>query len=90
MKQTATLSPADRVAPATLLWCVMALLVPRATLFGELSPFGIGLAACGGAANLPTLLCLAVGYLLCPPGDTAALCPRCWPLRAAAERGCGW
>lgn len=67
MKQTATLSPADRVAPATLLWCVMALLVPRATLFGELSPFGIGLAACGGAANLPTLLCLAVGYLLAHP-----------------------
>ena len=64
MKQTATLSPTAVSTPATLWWCVVALLVPRATLFGELSPFGIGLAACGGAANLPTLLCLGVGYLL--------------------------
>ena len=64
MKQTATLSRAEQASPATLLWCVMALLLPRAALLGELAPFGIGLAACGGAANLPTLLCLAVGYLL--------------------------
>ena len=63
MKQSATLSNAT-ATPATLLWCVMGLLVPRATLFGELTPFGIGLAACAGAANLPTLACLAVGYLL--------------------------
>lgn len=66
MKTTALSRPAE-AAPATLLWCVMALLVPRATLFGELAPFGIGLAACGGAANLPTLLCLGVGYLLAMP-----------------------
>ncbi len=64
MKTTATLSRTAETTPATLWWCVTALLVPRATLFGELAPFGIGLAACGGAANLPTLLCLAVGYLL--------------------------
>ncbi len=67
MKQTAALSRPVEAAPATLLWCVMGLLVPRATLFGELTPFGIGLAACGGAANLPALLCLAAGYLLAQP-----------------------
>lgn len=55
-------------AAATLLWCVAGLLVPRATLLGALSPFGIGLAAAGGAANLPTLLCIAIGYL---PAATA-------------------
>ena len=52
---------------ATLLWCVMGLLIPRATLLGALSPFGIGLAACGACANLPTLLCIGVGYLLASP-----------------------
>ncbi len=63
MKST-LVRPVETAVPATLLWCAMGLLVPRATLFGELSPFGVGLAACTGAANLPTLLCLAVGYLL--------------------------
>lgn len=67
MKQIAVVSQPAAKAPATLLWCVMGLLVPRATLFGELAPFGIGLAACGGAANFPTLLCLGVGYLLAQP-----------------------
>jgi len=63
MKTTAV----DRTGPAAapLVWCCLALLLPRATLFGELAPFGIGLAACSAAANLPTLLCLAIGYLLC-------------------------
>lgn len=64
MKRSVALPRAAEGSPATLLWCVMGLLVPRATLFGELTPFGIGLAACAGAANLPTLTCLAVGYLL--------------------------
>ena len=50
-------------ALVTLLWCGVGLLAPRATLLGALAPFGIGLAACGGAANLPTLLCIAIGYL---------------------------
>lgn len=68
MKQTATLSrPADTTL--SLLWCVLGLLVPRATLFGELTPFGVGLAAGRAAANLPTLLCLAVGTLLATPTD---------------------
>ena len=65
MKETAVRREGSAVA--TLLWCAMGLLVPRATLLGALSPFGIGLAACGGAANLPTLLCVGVGYLLATP-----------------------
>lgn len=68
MKQTAAL-PRTATTSASLLWCVMGLLVPRATLFGELTPFGIGLAAGHAAANLPTLLCLAVGTLLAHPLD---------------------
>ena len=66
MKETAVARPRED-STANLLWCVMGLLVPRATLLGALSPFGVGLAACGGAANLPTLLCVAVGYLLAAP-----------------------
>ena len=66
MKQTAVVRRREENG-AGLLWCVMGLLVPRATLLGALSPFGIALAACGGAANLPTLLCVAVGYLLSSP-----------------------
>ena len=65
MKDSATLSRPAETTYAPLVWCVMALLVPRATLFGELAPFGIGLAACGG--GVPTLLCLALGYLLMHP-----------------------
>lgn len=64
MKPSTITAHRDRPATVTLLWCGLALLVPRATLLGELSPFGIGLAACAAAANLPTMLCLAMGYLL--------------------------
>ena len=67
MKDSATLSRREGGAFASLLWCVMGLLIPRATLLGTLSPFGIGLAACPAAANLPTLLCIGVGYLLAEP-----------------------
>ena len=62
MKDSATLSRPAEAAYTPFVWCIAALLAPRATLFGELSPFGIGLAACGG--GVPTLICLAVGYLL--------------------------
>ncbi|MBQ8684129.1 MAG: SpoIIE family protein phosphatase [Clostridia bacterium] len=55
-----------RSGTLTLLWCVLGLLVPRATLYGELAPFGIGLAA-AQVGGLPALLCLAVGYLLAQP-----------------------
>lgn len=50
----------------TLLWCLLGLLVPRATLYGELSPFGIGLAAAAEGGSVPLLLSLLVGYLLAP------------------------
>ena len=66
MKQTVAVHTQEENS-TSLLWCVVGLLVPRATLLGALSPFGIGLAACGGAANLPTLLCVAVGYLIATP-----------------------
>lgn len=67
MKETAAATRREGGAFASLLWCVIGLLAPRATLLGALSPFGIGLAACSAAANLPTLLCIAVGYLLAAP-----------------------
>lgn len=67
VKQIAVVNRREGGAAASLLWCVMGLLLPRATLLGALSPFGIALAACGGAANLPTLLCIGVGYLLAAP-----------------------
>lgn len=67
MKDATVASRRENGAFATLLWCVVGLLAPRATLLGALSPFGIGLAACPAAANLPTLLCIGVGYLLAAP-----------------------
>ena len=67
MKTTAATPAARaRVGTLTLLWCVLGLLVPRATLYGELAPFGIGLAA-AQVGGLPVLLCLGVGYLLSQP-----------------------
>lgn len=63
-------APALAAAPdrsLTLLWCMLGLLVPRASLYGELAPFGIGLAAAVTAGRLPVLLCLCVGYLLAQP-----------------------
>ena len=67
VKNTAVATRREEGAFATLLGCVLGLLIPRASLLGTLSPFGIGLAACSAAANLPTLLCVGVGYLLAAP-----------------------
>ncbi len=50
-------------AGVTLLWCLVGLLVPRAALYGQLAPFGVGLAAAVDKPVLPVLLSLAVGYL---------------------------
>lgn len=83
MKPTATLSRSEEAAYAPLIWCGMALLIPRATLFGELSPFGIGLAACGGGAT--ALLCLALGYLLAHPFS-----PMRYLLTIGVVGGCRW
>ncbi len=86
MKHTAVATRREGEAFATLLWCVMGLLVPRATLLGALSPFGIGLAACSAAANLPTLLCIGVGYLLASP----ALLPLRYVAAVALVAGGRW
>ena len=54
-------------APAVLLWCFLGLLLPRATLYGEMAPFGIGLAAAVTAGRLPVTLSLVAGYLFAEP-----------------------
>ncbi len=57
----------EKAGQLTLLWCLLGLLVPRATLYGEMAPFGIGLAAATDTGTLPVLLSLGVGYLLAQP-----------------------
>lgn len=56
----------ENATVATLLWCAAGLVIPRATLLGALSPFGMGLAACSGVGG-PAFFCIAVGYLLASP-----------------------
>lgn len=51
-------------AAAVLLRCLLALLLPRAALYGALSPFGVALAAAADIAVLPVSLAAAAGYLL--------------------------
>ncbi|MBQ1950800.1 MAG: SpoIIE family protein phosphatase [Clostridia bacterium] len=73
MKQPQTVSTVSQPSAATpsalvaLLWCALGLLIPRATLYGEMAPFGIGLAAAVATNRLPMLLSLSVGYLLADP-----------------------
>ena len=86
MKESAVINRREGGAFASLLWCVMGLLVPRATLLGALSPFGIGLAACSAAANLPTLFCIGLGYLLASP----ALFPLRYVAAVALVAGGRW
>lgn len=64
MRSTAAAKPAARVGQpaAPLIFCLLGLLVPRALLYGELAPFGVGLAAAVG--SVPVTLATAVGYLL--------------------------
>ncbi len=50
-----------------VLWCVLGLLLPRATLYGQLSPFGIGLAAAPGVGRWPVTAALVLGYLFARP-----------------------
>lgn len=50
-----------------LLWCLLGLLLPRATLYGEMSPFGIGLAAAVTVGQWPVTLSLIAGYLFAEP-----------------------
>lgn len=51
-------------AAVTLFWCMLGLLLPRATLYGELAPFGISLAAAAVGGTLPVTVSLIAGYLL--------------------------
>ena len=61
-----------RQVVAALFWAVMGLLLPRVSVYGGLSPFGVGLAAsAGGAGALLTCAAVSVGYLL--HGDTLFL-----------------
>ena len=91
-KSPAPVAPAP-AAPAvrgqngavTLLWCLLGLLMPRAALYGQMSPFGISLAAAMDKPLLPVLFSVAVGYLL---GDTAA--PLRYIAAVAAVGGLRW
>ncbi len=56
-----------RSVSVILLWCLLGLLLPRAALYGEMAPFGIGLAAAIGAGRLPVMAALMGGYLLAEP-----------------------
>ncbi len=63
---------AARQVATALFWALMGLLAPRVSVYGGLSPFGVGLAAsAGGAGALLTYAAVAVGYLL--SGDTVFL-----------------
>lgn len=56
---------AARQVAISLFWAVMGLLAPRVSVYGGLSPFGVGVAAAaGGAGALLTPAAVAVGYLL--------------------------
>ncbi len=86
-------APAAPAAPATrgqngavtLLWCLLGVLVPRAALYGQITPFGISLAAAMDKPLLPVILSLSVGYLL---GD--ALSPLRYIAAVAAVGGIRW
>ena len=63
---------AARVAAVTLFWVVMGLISPRVSVYGGLSPFGVGVAAAAaGPGALLAYAATAVGYLL--GGDTLFL-----------------
>jgi len=56
---------ATRPIAVALFWAVMGILMPRVSVYGGLSPFGVGLAAsAGGAGALLTYAAVSVGYVL--------------------------
>lgn len=56
---------AVRSIAVALFWAVMGILTPRVSVYGGLSPFGVGLAASsGGAGALLTYAAVSVGYVL--------------------------
>ncbi len=56
--------PRGQAGGVTLMWCLLGLLIPRATLYGQLAPFGVSLAAAADKPMWPVAVALAVGYLL--------------------------
>ena len=90
MKTAANTAPAvpatrGQNSAVTLLWCLLGLLVPRAALYGQMTPFGISLVAAMDKPLLPVLLSVAVGYLL---GDTPS--PLRYIAAVAAVGGLRW
>lgn len=56
---------AARQIAVALFWAVMGILTPRVSVYGGLSPFGVGLAAsASGAGALLTWAAVSVGYVL--------------------------
>ena len=84
---TAPVVPAARgqSGAMTLLWCLLGILIPRAALYGQMTPFGISLAAAMDKPLLPVLLSLALGYLL---GDAPS--PLRYIAAVAAVGGIRW
>ena len=59
----------SRQAGMMALWALVGLLVSRATVYGGMSPFGVGVAAAMNGSGAPVVyLAAIVGYLL--PGGT--------------------
>ncbi len=69
----------------TLLWCLIGILIPRAALYGQMTPFGISLAAAMDKPLLPVLLSVVLGYLL---GDAPS--PLRYIAAVAAVGGLRW
>ncbi len=84
-KAPSALAARGHSSAVTLLWCLVGLLMPRAALYGQMSPFGISLAAAMDKPLLPVLLSLAVGILI---GDTAT--PLRYIAAVAAVGGVRW
>ncbi len=68
-KASSALATRGHSSAVTLLWCLLGLLIPRAALYGQMSPFSISLAAGMDKPMLPVLVSLAVGILI---GDTSS------------------
>lgn len=72
----AAVSGMGQAVTVTLLWCLLGVLIPRAMLYGEMAPFGIGLAA--GTDSGAVVAAVLGGYwlaggLLSPLRYTAAV-----------------
>ena len=84
---TAPVMPAARgqSGAMTLLWCLIGILIPRAALYGQMTPFGISLAAAMDKPLLPVALSILLGYLL---GDAPS--PLRYIAAVAAVGGLRW